>query len=408
MNEHRQIQQQYAFALDALRMLAQRELLSWWDQTAHLTYVDQRRLLAQPFLEIVRKYGEQAAYSAADYLFLSRSLDESLAKLEYPEIADPVGFEQAQASYRYAMWLKEYSEDPEARQVAKAKLMGVVQRLVTEPARTTVEMGVVKAGTAYARVPEPGACAFCLMLASRGAVYSKQTVLTAHAHRENRKHSVGIKAMKRYHDNCRCLGIEVKRDGSDLPKINRELEKAWGQAMRAGSEGTDFQKWATYIEDRRLAAMEAVKFPEIPGLKMPKYQGDATRVVDGKREPLPALDKLAGHILYGWRSDRSPEKPLVLDKRSGHTSQSVRVGKTRFPMSWSDQQILDACVKVLQTGLVSVKGNVRVVDGVVDGVKIRMKYTIFEGKAVHVYGYPLKSPGRGTSVVKRGGGIAWH
>lgn len=45
--------------------------------------------------------------------------------------------------------------------------------------------------TGWARIAEPGACAFCRMLATRGAVYTEQTVLRTFG---------GLK----YHSNCRC------------------------------------------------------------------------------------------------------------------------------------------------------------------------------------------------------------
>lgn len=399
-------QRQYGFALDALRMLAQRDMLAWWDNTAELSYADQRELLEAPFLAITQTYGEQAAYAAADYLFQQRSLDESLAGLEYPEVASPVDFEQAKSSYRYATWLKEYSEDPAERDVAKDKLMGVLQRLVAAPARRTVEMGVARAGTRYARLPEPGACDFCLMLASRGAVYSAKTVVGGRATTERRKYGVKIGDVAKYHDNCRCLGIEVS-DGAPLPLINRQLQGAWESATKGKPD--QFGAWQEYLRNRRLVARDEVEFPEIPGLKPPKYKGDGFRVVNGKREPLPKLDRLAGHVLYGWRENEQSPRGYVLDKTlGGHTAESTRNNTMRFPPDWSDQNIIDAMVDVLETGDVQQDDGKRVVTGTVDGVSIKMKYEVINGKAVNLYGYPMKSAGTGTSYVKRNGKVVWQ
>lgn len=239
------VEQQYAEALDGLRLLAQRDLLSWWEQTANLAWADQTRLMEEPFAEIVRTYGEQASYAAADYLFLQRSLSDTLSGLEYPEVADPVGFEQARKSFRWAMETTRTIEDENGelqadRDIARSKLAGITNRLVASPARKTVEAAVSKAGTKYARVPEPGACPFCLMLASRGAVYTRDTVLKA-------------SNMGSYHDNCRCLGIESEGD-HDLPRVNQELQELWkdtaeeygdtpdidifGEALRRQRDGT--------------------------------------------------------------------------------------------------------------------------------------------------------------------------
>ena len=59
-------------------------------------------------------------------------------------------------------------------------------------------------------MPESGACDFCLMLASRGAACTRES----------------LGRSKKFHDNCRCLGIEVK-DPEDLPRVNRELGELW-------------------------------------------------------------------------------------------------------------------------------------------------------------------------------------
>ncbi|MCG7439539.1 hypothetical protein [Corynebacterium freneyi] len=96
---------------------------------------------------------------------------------------------------------------------AKRRLSGVLNRLVAQPAHETVSEAALAAGNGFARVPEPGACDFCLMLASRGAAYTRESVGRS----------------KKFHDNCRCLGIEVTRP-SDLPRINRELGELWRQA----------------------------------------------------------------------------------------------------------------------------------------------------------------------------------
>ncbi|MCQ9343548.1 VG15 protein [Corynebacterium kozikiae] len=223
MSEHRDV---YAGTLDGLRLLAQRDLLAWWKQAEGLGFISQKELLVEPFAAIVRTYGEQDAYAAADYLFLERSLDDSLRELEYPEVAEPVAFEQARGSFVSAMWVDDV-EDASARALALRKLQGIANRLVAEPARKTVGLATLKAGTRYARVPEPGACSFCLMLGSRGAVYSSKTALGT---------------MGRYHDNCRCLAIEVKTD-ADLLRINRDLMKLSETFNREFGGAADVEDW---------------------------------------------------------------------------------------------------------------------------------------------------------------------
>ena len=231
---------EYQLALDQLRQLAQRDLLTWWKlgRDEHLGYTDLVSLLRDPFVAIVETYGEQAAYAAADYLFMQRSFDDELRKLPYPDLADPVGFEQAQSSFYWAMSTVREEQSPEALALATRKLAGALNRLVLQPGRETVGGATLGAGTRFARVTEPGACAFCLMLASRGGVYLEST------------HGAG----KDWHDNCRCLGIEVNHD-NELPRLNHDLASEWEKfsAYTQTNEGTekalsvDVNGWQSYL-----------------------------------------------------------------------------------------------------------------------------------------------------------------
>lgn len=216
---------EYAFALDQLRIPAQQDLADWWANTDWLAPPVRMDTLREAFHAIQATYGEQAAHLAADYLFLQHSLDDTLSELEFPEVADPAGYEQARAGFNWAT--AKYREEfaPELVPMARENLAGVLNRLVSQPAHDTVAKAVETAGTGYARVPEPGACSFCLMLASRGAAYSKESVQSANG----------------YHDNCRCVGVEVKSD-ADLPRINRELHDLWqATSKKLGDTPTDRQ-----------------------------------------------------------------------------------------------------------------------------------------------------------------------
>lgn len=201
----------FALALEYLRLLAQQRFGEFWRAggEGRLSRLEVR----DAFAELAVEFGEQAAAAAVDYLVLSRSLDDDLAGLSLPDRADPVGFGQALASYDWALNTSVEAGVFDAVG-ARAKLDGVLARVVSGQASDTVALNVLRDGTAYARVPEVGACGFCLMLASRGAVYSAETV----------------GAVNKFHDNCRCLGIEVRRDGSDLPRINRDLQELWQES----------------------------------------------------------------------------------------------------------------------------------------------------------------------------------
>lgn len=375
-------------SLDGLRTLAQRDLLAWWKETEGLGFVEQKRLLLEPFASIVAQYGEQAAYAAADYLFLERSLDDTLRELEYPEIADPVGFEQAKGAYQSAMWVDNV-EDTVARSLALQKLQGITNRLVAAPARETVGLATLRAGTLYARVPEPGACSFCLMLASRGAVYSKDTV---------------FKEMKQYHDNCRCLAIESKTE-NDLPRINRDLMELRDELNREFDGSVTVNEWRQYITARRQQLGQNVEWPRLQYCRIPRYKGDGySTVFPG--EKLPPLDKMPGHVLHGWRdlSDGDRKRleagetvqgwPHDESLADGHRWDSTRKGASMFPKEWTDQKIADAVRDTLEAPDYASKGEVkRVVLKEIDGVVIRVQYNVRkDGVVTFGTAYPESRP----------------
>lgn len=116
--------------------------------------------------------------------------------------------------------------------------------MVRQPARETLWESAAVAGSRYVRVPGPKACSFCRMLASRGAVYTKSTVLTTGQSRERKgdarephtrnpgasgghrctsgQRSEGLK----YHDHCSCTGQESFSD-ADLPQTIKALQDEW-------------------------------------------------------------------------------------------------------------------------------------------------------------------------------------
>lgn len=154
------IEEQFSQSLDGLRMLAQQDLLDAWSGSPGLPFVELRDLLDVFFVDLVNTYGTAASASAADYVFLQRSLDEELSMLAYPALADPVEYEKALASYKWATKVidaKMLSANDEAielamREESLRKLQGITNRLVAEPARNTVFQSTVTAGTRYARL----------------------------------------------------------------------------------------------------------------------------------------------------------------------------------------------------------------------------------------------------------------
>lgn len=352
----------YALALDGLRLLARQDFSSWWANTGDLGR------LREKFFEIQAVYGEQAAAAAVDYLVLSRSLDDDLAGLPFPDRADPAGYQQASKSFDWAVQTFRSASNVGERavelQLARAKLDGILSRLVTKPGTDTVVRNVLRDGTAFARVPEPGACSFCLMLASRGAVYTKETV----------------GRVNKFHDSCRCLGIEVKRDGSDLPRINRDLEREWVLL----SDHLGRVPNAVDLERHMRQLKEDKKWPPLARIKVPAYKGDGKSVAFPGEDLPRDLNRLVAHVVYGWRDrPRKGEKdyPHSENIRMGHTWDTMRKGNVaKFDKAWSDQDIADAIVETLETPEYAWgKGTMREVYKNVRGEMILVRYSMVDG-----------------------------
>ncbi|UYB35500.1 hypothetical protein N9A08_12825 [Arthrobacter koreensis] len=111
-------------------------------------------------------------------------------------------------------------------------LSGGLTKVLTEMAADTVigNAGLDPAPMAYQRVPQPGCCAFCGMLASRGAAYSSQEAATGVVGRGvpvgkgrgkgSKGRGGGIKPRgarkvgETFHDHCRCRAVPVSPGNS--------------------------------------------------------------------------------------------------------------------------------------------------------------------------------------------------
>ena len=111
----------------------------------------------------------------------------------------------------------------------QASLSAMTDQLVKQPYRRTVQGSAHASGVAWARVPTGATtCAFCVMAASRGAVY---------------KTSGTAGADHKYHGDCDCQVVMV-RDPGDYPEgydpaaYYEVYAAGWSNAKDAGSTKT--------------------------------------------------------------------------------------------------------------------------------------------------------------------------
>lgn len=187
--------------------LALRELESTWAGLLALgdDPVEVKAALMAFMPELIATYGNAAAVRAGEFF-------EDVMPVGPAMLAPPVNEEQVAASVAYAARTLfdqiEYDYDEAGKVIGartihhppEATLRGitrVTERLVKQPGRSTIHFTVGHYGLTYARVPSgTETCAWCLMLASRGAVYTSKNAAKY-------DHKTGQK----YHDDCDCAPV---------------------------------------------------------------------------------------------------------------------------------------------------------------------------------------------------------
>jgi len=129
-------------------------------------------------------------------------------------------------------FLKEQEPDA-ASAMANDSLRGASTRMVLMGGRDTVTATATQDPMAkgWERVIEPGACGFCAMLASRGAVYKEST------------------ADFRAHDHCKCVARAVF---IGEPSVNKDLQKEWATATKGTKGKASIAAWNQYWENRNV------------------------------------------------------------------------------------------------------------------------------------------------------------
>ena len=213
----------------AIEALANRDLTAVW-RSLDLSDARQATALLLPQTrDVVSAYAELAATSAADFYDTARETAGVRGRfVASPAAIPPV--EQIDVLTRWAV-TPLWSSDPRAG-AALVKLAGGAQRLIRKAERDTItgNAGRDPADARYVRVPRSDACAFCLMLGSRGGVY--------------RSEQEGA----RYHDHCRCETRPVWTPG-DIPDINRRLADEWDTVTSGQPEQLD--AWRAHVDATR-------------------------------------------------------------------------------------------------------------------------------------------------------------
>ncbi|WP_030319599.1 hypothetical protein [Streptomyces flavochromogenes] len=173
---------------------------------------------------LVEQYGGASSALSADYYEAERIAAQAPGAFSVP-VAEPPPDEKVENSLRWAtkdLWPRD-PEDPATTEAqrqpmgvrleqAEKKAEAVAQKLVVDQGRDTVQEAVRRdrQATAWARSAALGACSFCKLLATRGAVYKQDT------------------ADFQAHDGCHCGVVPVfKGQRFELSDHAREWERLY-------------------------------------------------------------------------------------------------------------------------------------------------------------------------------------
>lgn len=190
---------EYRSAQSGLSVLAQAQLITFWASLNTDDAVATSAALQLFMPELINEYGDMAGAVAADFYDSLRA--DSVAKRSYRAVlSDVVKPDAVKANTRWAVNPLFGNTDPTQ---TLDNLNLVTDKAVKASGRNTIELNVERdpALARFARVPTGAkTCKFCLMLASRGAIYLSQKT-----------------ADDAYHGHCDCQAIPVW-DDNDLPE----------------------------------------------------------------------------------------------------------------------------------------------------------------------------------------------
>ena len=190
---------------------------------SHLSAHDARMFISDAWPELLRPFLDAAADLTTQWY------DEQFSTntVFVPQPADPPPDEQLGASGRWGVG----QDDPQDA------LTGSGERAVFNASRKTVLDNVIREdGARWAREARPGACSFCKLMTTRGAVFwteaSALTVVGRTPHSRLLVAGAGVGGQLRdtrdygesYHDNCRCIAVAVRPGDTYTPP---EYAQSW-------------------------------------------------------------------------------------------------------------------------------------------------------------------------------------
>jgi hypothetical protein len=207
----------------------------------------------------------------------------------------------------------------EARRTMADTMSAAAQRQALAGERDTVAATVRDSDeiVGWRRVPDADPCAWCVMLASRGAVYTSERT------------AGGV--VGQYHDGCECT-VEPLYTHEDEPAEVKELYQQWLRVTAGHSGNAAVRVWRRYWDEREKAAGAGVEDRGRAAPPEPRQRrSEPAAPPEPKPEPAPAAvpspnpSTLTGDHGTSWweilKADTGPDAPIPVTNlrlRSGY------------------------------------------------------------------------------------------
>lgn len=202
---------------------------------------------------LVQHFGPASAALSADY-FDTMRLDAGITSPFRTPIVDPPPVAQVDASIGWAtndLWTIATETEVSVVEAAQVKAEGAAQKIVTDQGRNELIAAIEadKEARGFARVTKPGACAFCTMLATRGAVYAdRNTFASSNARFEG-------SGLVKVHNGCSCTFVPLFGRHYEPPAHVREAQAIYNEATAGEPDKLNAFRRAWEAHLRTLAAV---------------------------------------------------------------------------------------------------------------------------------------------------------
>lgn len=199
--------------------------------------------------QLVQRFGQASATLAVRQYAADRTA-AGVGGAFTPRPASPAGLDQVSATLG---WATAPLRDPQAPPqtitpaAVEQRITVGAEKLVLDVGRQTIIDNTLtdRKAKGWARVTEPDACSFCLLLATRGAVYKDADT----AGRNSNKKFTGTGEFKT-HDNCRCHAEPVFNVYEPSAQI-REAEALYRSSTKGLSSGDARNAFRRAVESQR-------------------------------------------------------------------------------------------------------------------------------------------------------------